>query len=51
MAALLWLLLAQGPGEGWNVVQAAPREVKRVYWELFETTEVWVLLLPAQRSR
>ena len=46
MALLLALFLLQGPGEGWNLVQAPPREVKRVYWELFETTEVWVLLLP-----
>ena len=42
----LQLFLFQGPGEGWNQVQAPPREVKRVYWDLFETTEVWVLLLP-----
>jgi hypothetical protein len=46
MAWLLALLLFQGPGEGWNLVQAPPREVRRVYWDLFETTEVWVLLLP-----
>jgi hypothetical protein len=47
---MAWLLaslfLFQGPGEAWNLVQAPPREVKRVYWDLFETTEVWVLLLP-----
>jgi hypothetical protein len=46
MAWLLALFLFQGPGEGWNLVQAPPREVKRVYWDLFETTEVWVLVLP-----
>lgn len=46
MVWLLALSLFQGPGEGWNLVQAPPREVKRVYWDLFETTEVWVLLLP-----
>ncbi len=46
MAWLLALFLFQAPGEGWNLVQAPPREVKRVYWDLFETTEVWVLLLP-----
>ena len=46
MAALLSLFLLQGPGEGWLVAQAPPREIKRVYWELFQTTEVWVLLLP-----
>jgi hypothetical protein len=46
MVLLLTLFLLQGPGEGWNLVQGPPRELKRVYWELFETTEVWVLLLP-----
>jgi hypothetical protein len=46
MAWLLALFLFQSPGMGWNLVQAPPREVKRVYWDLFETTEVWVLLLP-----
>jgi len=46
MAWLLALFMFQSPGEGWNLVQAPPREVKRVYWDLFETTEVWVLLLP-----
>src|SRR3972149_8705280 len=46
MAWLLALFLFQSPGEGWNLVHAPPREVKRVYWDLFETTEVWVLLLP-----
>jgi hypothetical protein len=46
MGILLALFLLQGPGEGWNLVQAPPREVKRVYWELFQTTEVWVLILP-----
>jgi hypothetical protein len=46
MAWVLALFLFQGPGEGWNLVQAPPREVKRVYWDLFEITEVWVLLLP-----
>jgi hypothetical protein len=46
MALLMALLLLQGPGEGWNLVQAPPREVKRVYWDLFETTEVFVLLFP-----
>jgi hypothetical protein len=46
MVWLLALFSFQGPGEGWNLAQAPPREVKRVYWDLLETTEVWVLLLP-----
>ena len=46
MALLVALFLLQGPGEGWIMVQTPPREIKRVYWDLFETTEVWVLLSP-----
>src|SRR5689334_20073003 len=40
------LLLPQGPGSGWAMVEAPPREVRRLYWELQETTEVWVRLTP-----
>src|SRR5882672_3736217 len=40
------LLLFQAPGDGGALVQAPPREVKRLYWELFETTEVLVRLIP-----
>lgn len=40
------LFLLQAPGDGWGVAPAPPREVRRVYWDLFQTTEVWVLLLP-----
>lgn len=46
MTLLLALLLLQGPGDGWNLAPAPPREIKRLYWELFETTEVWVRLFP-----
>lgn len=46
VSLLLALLLLQGPGEGWNLAQAPPGEVKKLYWDQFETTEVWVLLLP-----
>ena len=46
MSMLLALFLLQGPGEGWNLAQSPPREVRRVYWDLFETTEVWVLIHP-----
>jgi hypothetical protein len=42
----LMLLLLQGPGDGWALTHAPPREVKRLYWELSETTEVWVRLIP-----
>ena len=41
----LALLLFQGPGNGW-AMQPGTREVKRLYWELFETTEVWLRLIP-----
>ena len=40
------LLLAQAPGSGWAMVNAPPRDVRRLYWELAETTEVWVRLTP-----
>jgi hypothetical protein len=43
---MVWLLVLfwfQGPFEG---RQTTPREVQRVYWDLLETTEVSVLLLP-----
>jgi hypothetical protein len=42
----LALLLLQAPGDGWAVVQAPPREVKRLYWDLFQTTEIWLRLIP-----
>jgi hypothetical protein len=42
----LVLLLCQGPGDGWVVAQGPTREVKRLYWDLFQTTEVWVRLVP-----
>jgi hypothetical protein len=38
--------VAQAPGNGWVMAPAPPREVRRLYWELFETTEVWVRLTP-----
>jgi hypothetical protein len=41
----LALLLFQGPGDGWALVPGT-REVKRLYWDLFQTTEVWVRLVP-----
>jgi hypothetical protein len=40
------ILLSQAPGSGWVMVNAPPREVRRLYWELQETTEVWVRLTP-----
>jgi len=38
-------LLFQAPGDGWAMVQGN-REVKKLYWELFETTEIWTRLIP-----
>ncbi len=43
---LLALFSLQTPGDGWKIVESPPREVKRVYWELYETTEVWLRILP-----
>jgi hypothetical protein len=41
------LSVLQAPGAGWVVAPAPPREVKRVYWDLFQTTDVWVRLTPS----
>jgi hypothetical protein len=41
----LALLLLQAPGDGWALVQDT-RQVKRLYWDLFQTTEVWLRLIP-----
>lgn len=48
--ALSLILLVQAPGGGWTLAPAPAREVKRLYWELFETTEVWVRLTPDDPS-
>src|SRR5262249_11315541 len=36
----------QAPGDGWVMAPAPPREVRPLYWDLFQTTEVWVRLEP-----
>jgi hypothetical protein len=49
MSALLsiaTLLLLQAPGDAWGMVDSRPDEVKRLYWDLYQTTEVWVTLSP-----
>jgi hypothetical protein len=47
---LLAILLLQGPGDGWTMSPSPAREVKRVYWDLFRTTEVWLRLEPDDPS-
>ena len=42
----LMLLLPQVPDDGWGLTRIQPREVKRIYWELLQTTEVLVRLVP-----
>jgi hypothetical protein len=42
---LLGILLFQGPGDGWALVPDA-RQVKKLYWDLFQTTEVWIRVIP-----
>jgi hypothetical protein len=45
----LWAVIAltlQAPGDGWGMVDSRPRELKQLYWELFQTTEVWTTLSP-----
>ena len=40
------LLLLQAPGDGWGMAPGKPGEVKHLYWDLFNTTEVWVQVMP-----
>jgi len=47
-ALRLVLLLMQAPGDGWALVQSQSGEIKTLYWDLFDTTELWVTLYPAQ---
>jgi hypothetical protein len=47
----LALLLLQAPGDGWALVQAPAREVRTLYWDLFQTTEVWLTVLPQEPER
>ena len=42
----LLLVLFQSPGDGWALAPGAAREIKRLYWDLFQTTEVWLRLVP-----
>ena len=42
---LVGLLLVQGSGDGWALVHDT-RQVKRLYYDLFQTTEIWVRLIP-----
>lgn len=42
---LLGVLLFQGPGDGWVLVSDTGH-VKRLYWDLFQTTEIWLSLIP-----
>jgi hypothetical protein len=37
---------AQAPGDGWALAFAPPREIRHLYWDLFQTTELWVRLEP-----
>ena len=46
LLSVVTLLLSQAPGDGWGMVDSRPREVKKLYWDLFQTTEVWVTLSP-----
>jgi hypothetical protein len=43
----LIVLCLQTPVHGWGIAQVPPGEVKRIYWELLQTTEVLVRLVPA----
>jgi hypothetical protein len=47
IAVAFSLFMLQAPGSGWVVAPAPPQQVRRVYWDLFQTTEVWVRLTPS----
>ena len=45
ISALALAIVLQGPGDGWAFVHDTGK-VKTLYWELFDTTEVWLRLIP-----
>ena len=47
LQALTLVLLLQAPGDGWALAQVPDREVKTLYWELFDTSETWVSVIPS----
>jgi hypothetical protein len=50
MLMLLLLLLLQAPGDGWALAPVPPRAVKTLYWDLFDTSETWVSIIPTDRQ-
>jgi hypothetical protein len=42
----LMMPAAQAPDQGWGLTGVKPREVSRIYWDLLQTTEVLVRLIP-----
>lgn len=38
--------ILQAPDSGWGVTKVQPRAVSRIYWDLLQTTEVLVGLIP-----
>ena len=46
LGSLTFALLLQAPGDGWSVTQSPARTVQRLYWDLFQTTEVWLSVVP-----
>ncbi len=44
------LASAQAPGAGWVMSPSPARVVKTLYWELFDTSEVWVRIEPTGRD-
>lgn len=51
-AAVATSIRAQGPGpgSGWMVVSSQERELKILYWDLFDKTEVWTSVVPRTTS-
>ncbi len=43
---LALVLLFQSPGDGGALTDSKPGEIKSLYWDVFDTTEVWLRVSP-----
>ncbi len=54
MICSLLLFLAvtagQGPGDGYILAPSPPRQIKTLYWELFQSTETWIRITPTLKD-
>ena len=42
----LSLAASQAPGSGWTMAPSADREIRHLYWQEFDRTEIWMRLTP-----